>query len=125
MLSDKIKIAAFVSLVLAFAAYTFYLYTHLPVGQQKTSDPVIRGKTAWQKYNCSACHQIYGLGGFLGRGRRGCLLGGVLGGGLLRLLGHGLLPWYSLARVYPAAAGDGDPIARATLLPEHQLQRLE
>ncbi len=24
------------------------------------------GKLIWQKYNCGACHQVYGLGGFLG-----------------------------------------------------------
>jgi nitric oxide reductase subunit C len=24
------------------------------------------GKLLWQKYNCNACHQIYGLGGYLG-----------------------------------------------------------
>lgn len=26
----------------------------------------INGKLLYQKYNCSACHQIYGLGGYLG-----------------------------------------------------------
>ncbi|MCC7298300.1 MAG: cytochrome c [Bacteroidia bacterium] len=25
-----------------------------------------KGKMVWQKYNCNACHQIYGLGGYLG-----------------------------------------------------------
>lgn len=24
------------------------------------------GKLVWQKYNCQSCHQIYGLGGYLG-----------------------------------------------------------
>ena len=24
------------------------------------------GKMVWQHYNCNACHQIYGLGGYLG-----------------------------------------------------------
>ncbi|MBN8699859.1 MAG: cytochrome c [Chitinophagales bacterium] len=24
------------------------------------------GKLSWQKYNCNACHQVYGLGGYLG-----------------------------------------------------------
>ena len=24
------------------------------------------GKLVWQKYNCQACHQLYGLGGYLG-----------------------------------------------------------
>lgn len=25
-----------------------------------------KGKLVWQKYNCNSCHQIYGLGGYLG-----------------------------------------------------------
>ncbi len=24
------------------------------------------GRMIWQKYNCQACHQLYGLGGYLG-----------------------------------------------------------
>ena len=24
------------------------------------------GKMIWQQYNCTACHQVYGLGGYLG-----------------------------------------------------------
>lgn len=24
------------------------------------------GKLVWQKYNCQSCHQLYGLGGYLG-----------------------------------------------------------
>ncbi len=26
----------------------------------------IEGKMLWQKHNCSSCHQLYGLGGFIG-----------------------------------------------------------
>lgn len=25
-----------------------------------------QGKLVWQKYNCQSCHQVYGLGGYLG-----------------------------------------------------------
>ncbi|MBK7967343.1 MAG: cytochrome c [Bacteroidetes bacterium] len=25
-----------------------------------------KGKLVWPKYNCQSCHQIYGLGGYLG-----------------------------------------------------------
>ncbi len=51
----------------SFLAYSFYLYYSLPA-----SKPVVvnakakEGKVLWQKYNCTACHQIYGLGGYLG-----------------------------------------------------------
>ena len=27
---------------------------------------IANGKKVWLKYNCHSCHQIYGLGGFLG-----------------------------------------------------------
>lgn len=30
------------------------------------SNDAKEGKQIFQKYNCSACHQLYGLGGFLG-----------------------------------------------------------
>lgn len=30
------------------------------------NEKAIKGQKLWQKYNCSACHQIYGLGGYLG-----------------------------------------------------------
>ncbi len=26
----------------------------------------VKGKLLYQKFNCTACHQIYGLGGYLG-----------------------------------------------------------
>lgn len=29
-------------------------------------DITMRGKLIYQKYNCQSCHQIYGLGGYLG-----------------------------------------------------------
>lgn len=30
------------------------------------SKAAIRGEHIWQENNCTACHQIYGLGGYLG-----------------------------------------------------------
>ncbi len=30
------------------------------------TDEAIRGEVLWQESNCTACHQIYGLGGYLG-----------------------------------------------------------
>jgi len=39
-----------------------------PVTQKFTDDSeiIMSGKMIWQSKNCTACHQIYGLGGFLG-----------------------------------------------------------
>jgi nitric oxide reductase subunit C len=30
------------------------------------SASALKGQTIWQKNNCTACHQFYGLGGYLG-----------------------------------------------------------
>lgn len=51
-----------------FMIYNIILYT------QKTSyssvatmsDKAILGEELWQENNCTACHQLYGLGGYLG-----------------------------------------------------------
>ncbi len=51
--------------VLLFLIYSGYLYTHLP-RQSQINNLADQGKMNWQKYNCGACHQVYGLGGYLG-----------------------------------------------------------
>lgn len=43
----------------------------LPVFSKDSNDPITAekiaaGRQVWQKYNCQACHQLYGLGGYLG-----------------------------------------------------------
>jgi nitric oxide reductase subunit C len=35
-------------------------------GKELISEKSKSGKLLYQKYNCTACHQIYGLGGYLG-----------------------------------------------------------
>ncbi|MFA6260019.1 MAG: cytochrome c [Bacteroidia bacterium] len=64
------KALLFLVLCLAFMGYSFsiYLQPSLRAGttssqqQQLSAD----GKLVWQKYNCQSCHQLYGLGGYLG-----------------------------------------------------------
>lgn len=66
MLKEIHKYRLYVGLILSFSAYTLFVYTRpVNVASQATPDPVL-GKMIWQKKNCSACHQLYGLGGFLG-----------------------------------------------------------
>ena len=48
-----------------FLVYSGYLYTHLP-RETETNALAAKGKLLWQQYNCGACHQVYGLGGYLG-----------------------------------------------------------
>lgn len=66
MLSDLHKAILATVLVTAFLGYSFGLYYELPSHTATMSAEAERGKMLWQKYNCTACHQIYGLGGFLG-----------------------------------------------------------
>lgn len=64
------KIVVLLVLLLAYAVYSAAIYTEgtktnieLPLSQLKQVD---EGKIIYQEYNCAACHQIYGLGGYLG-----------------------------------------------------------
>ena len=53
-------------LLIMFINYSFQLYTDLPKSDQFAENINHDGKLIWQKYNCNSCHQIYGLGGYLG-----------------------------------------------------------
>ncbi len=52
--------------ITGFLFYSFYLYATLPKTSKFLTNNTERGKSTWQQYNCTACHQVYGLGGFLG-----------------------------------------------------------
>ena len=60
------RISVLLFLLFSFLCYSFYLYYHLPVKSISQHPEAATGKLSWQKYNCNACHQIYGLGGYLG-----------------------------------------------------------
>ena len=66
MASEKQKITVMVLLAFSFFSYSFYLYSSLPVKDRSVDAAADKGKMLWQQYNCNACHQVYGLGGFLG-----------------------------------------------------------
>ncbi len=54
-------------MLLVFTIYNFWIYTSS--GQNPTSamsEQAIDGEILWQKSNCTSCHQLYGLGGYLG-----------------------------------------------------------
>lgn len=65
MLPDKHKTVTVSVMLTVFIAYSAYLYAFLP-RQTAASEEATQGKLLWQKHNCTACHQIYGLGGYLG-----------------------------------------------------------
>lgn len=50
-----------------FLVYNFFIYTDSSAyGNVHLSEKAIRGENLWLKNNCNSCHQIYGLGGYLG-----------------------------------------------------------
>jgi len=56
-----------IALVISFAVYTFFVNTLTHNSAKKELTPVIsEGWKIWQDKNCQACHQIYGLGGYMG-----------------------------------------------------------
>lgn len=64
------KIAVFLTLFTGYAVYSTVIYskgteTNIQLtGQQ--AEKVANGKYLYEQYNCVACHQLYGLGGYLG-----------------------------------------------------------
>lgn len=64
----KNPLSLFVLLCVLFLGYTFVLYTDggAPQAESGMAPSAGMGKLVWQKYNCQACHQLYGLGGYLG-----------------------------------------------------------
>ena len=59
----------FFALCFLFLIYTLSIYL-TPLTVAKTSaidtEKAVEGRLIWQKYNCQSCHQLYGLGGYLG-----------------------------------------------------------
>lgn len=59
----------FLFLCISFLVYSFSIYLE-PLSENETVrfDKVKAsdGRIVWQKYNCQSCHQLYGLGGYLG-----------------------------------------------------------
>ena len=66
MVKDKKKLFVFAMLALCFFGYSVFLYANPPAAVGTGEGRIVEGKRIWQKYNCNACHQVYGLGGFLG-----------------------------------------------------------
>ena len=50
-----------------FVFFTGLVYTSaVPAAPTQSDALAMEGKMLWQEYNCSSCHQLYGLGGYLG-----------------------------------------------------------
>lgn len=66
MLPEKNKLYIISLLIISFLAYSGFIYKSLPFRNSVISEESSHGKILWQQYNCTACHQVYGLGGYLG-----------------------------------------------------------
>ncbi len=57
----------FTLLCLSFLAFSFYVYNIKRPDVPATDVSRARqGRLLWQKLNCQSCHQLFGLGGYLG-----------------------------------------------------------
>ena len=59
----------FFLLCLSFLMYSFSIYRQPLSAKEEikfNSKIASNGKLIWQKYNCQSCHQLFGLGGYLG-----------------------------------------------------------
>jgi nitric oxide reductase subunit C len=60
------KLKIFFSLFVFFFIYTAFVYTRGTETSITMNENAIAGKMLFQKHNCTSCHQLYGLGGYLG-----------------------------------------------------------
>jgi len=60
---------SWIALFVVFAVYTFFVYSDCdkrPLPGRAPDRHVLAGWKTWQAKNCHTCHQLYGLGGFMG-----------------------------------------------------------
>ena len=62
------KLTAVVLLISVSIIYSGFVYTVGTANKNPVTltREVKKGKMLWQEKNCSACHQLYGLGGYMG-----------------------------------------------------------
>lgn len=56
---------ALAALIAAYSAVTWLAYQGAP-GAEPATEEVRHGMRVWQQRNCASCHQLYGLGGYMG-----------------------------------------------------------
>lgn len=55
-----------ITLFLAFLSYTVWIYAYCDNKIVYPDNTVMNGWQTWQDKNCQSCHQLYGLGGYMG-----------------------------------------------------------
>ncbi|MGV1012240.1 MAG: c-type cytochrome [Flavobacterium sp.] len=67
MITSKKNLIVLLLLLSFFSIYNLTIYTSkTDYGTIHLSKKAIQGENLWLKNNCNSCHQIYGLGGYLG-----------------------------------------------------------
>jgi len=66
-MNKKKNIIIFAILLGTFIVYNLIIYSQKSASSAPLmSIKALEGEKIWQKNNCTACHQLYGLGGYLG-----------------------------------------------------------
>jgi len=60
------KIFVIVTLLSMYLLYSGWVYTSGTASLRVMPDAAVKGKQIWQEKNCQNCHQIFGLGGYMG-----------------------------------------------------------
>jgi nitric oxide reductase subunit C len=65
--TTKVNTLTFASLIVIFIIYNSLIYnsdSYIP--STAMTKKAVKGEILWQNNNCWSCHQVYGLGGYLG-----------------------------------------------------------
>ncbi len=65
--TTKVNTLTFASLIVIFTIYNSFIYnsdSYIP--STAMTKKALEGEILWQNNNCWSCHQVYGLGGYLG-----------------------------------------------------------
>lgn len=57
---------AFCTLFLLYSLSIYFWPLSYKTSSSFNNNKAVHGKLIWQKYNCQSCHQLFGLGGYLG-----------------------------------------------------------
>lgn len=70
MINNRYILLIFLFLSGLFLWMSYLIYADTEIYENKPADfdvqAAVQGRMVWQKHNCHVCHQLYGLGGFLG-----------------------------------------------------------
>ena len=67
IVTRRIIFWALIVLFVIHSLLVFTIGTNKDCGEKFMTEDAQNGKLLFQKYNCTACHQLYGLGGYMGQ----------------------------------------------------------